>query len=87
MANETTVAALWQSFSKHLPANAGAVQRREMCIAFYAGASAVFGLLTCHISDLNQDEACVAMNGLHNELVQYATELEHFAQQSGAQQH
>jgi hypothetical protein len=87
MANETTIAALSKSFLKHLSADAGPVQRREMRIAFYAGATAVFELLTHHVSDLNQDEACAAMNSLYNELLQYTAELEHFSQQTGAQKH
>lgn len=82
MANETTVASLWERFaSTCVPADAGPVQRHETRMAFYGGASAMFGLMTGPLAEINEDEACAAMDLLLAEFLQHVADLTATAQQ------
>jgi hypothetical protein len=66
-----TIDEKWRSFEAEVvPKNAPPVQRIEMRRAFYAGASGALRLMT-DLSDLSEDAAVLALEGLHEEARQF----------------
>lgn len=66
-----TIQEVWLSFLKQVvPASAGMVQRAETKVAFYAGATAMFGLMK-NLSD-NQDEGVKQLKSFQAELHEFA---------------
>ena len=62
-----TIADEWREFERLVvPATAGAGQRRDMRIAFYAGANAILALGQL-ISELSDDAAMAVLQSLHDE--------------------
>lgn len=67
-----TVADVWASYAKTMPADAGVVQRREMCRSFFAGFAGAFSLLVRLSHYANEDEATAHMDRLRSELEAFA---------------
>jgi hypothetical protein len=72
-----TLASLWADFEKAIPANAPAVQRKEMRLIFYSGALMIFELLTSQISagEEIQESDMTMMEAIHQELETFVKEL------------
>jgi hypothetical protein len=71
-----TLEEVWQSFNKILPADAPAVQRREMKMAFYAGAAGVMarmGLVSTEA--VSEDEGVEILEGANREIQEYTRRL------------
>lgn len=69
MNNMLTIKENWEELEKRLPKDAGKVQRREMRMAFYAGASTMLGI-NYAIGDksMPEDEGMKILNGIDKEI-------------------
>ena len=67
----------WESFEKAvMPKGASLVQQQEMRRAFYAGASAMFGLVTdLGDDDADEGEECKILDGLQNECIEFMSQV------------
>jgi hypothetical protein len=68
-----TIAAEWALFERAVVSDsAGDVQRSEMRLAFYAGASAVLALYNRVAATVSDDAAVAILEGLHQEAKAFA---------------
>jgi hypothetical protein len=68
-----TIQAQWEQFEKQvLPANASAIQRRDMEIAFYAGASSMFRTVEVVSQQFPENEAVEILKGVDQEIKNWA---------------
>jgi hypothetical protein len=67
----------WEGFEKNVvPRNAPSVQRQEMRRAFYAGASAMFGLITnLDVENLGEKESAKVLDNLQSELQRFFSQV------------
>ncbi len=71
-----TIQAQWESFFQQIGlAQALPARQTEMQHAFYAGAWAILKMQIA-IGQLNQNAGIQCLNGLHEEIVQYADNLQ-----------
>lgn len=71
-----TVAAEWSQFEAMVVApSAGAVQREQMELAFYGGASAVLAMYHRIAGEASEDAAVGILQGLHEEVSAYAARV------------
>jgi hypothetical protein len=64
----------WNGYRKCLPVNAGPLQIAETKLAFYAGATALLGIMNNEVALMPDDVACTVMKGINDETVEFALE-------------
>jgi hypothetical protein len=66
----------WQDYSKTaIPINAPAIQRQEMRRAFYAGASAMFSLMTSIDDSMSDEEGAKVVEALQQECIDFMNRI------------
>lgn len=70
-----SIEALWQEFSKALPAGMSEHEKRERRRMFYAGATGMLVMMSERVSELSDDAGVAVIEALHQESQAFHAEM------------